>query len=106
MKIEKDNVLTITDQEKYYILENTNYMSTEYFLGVRLDLLGNPIWDSQEILYLENELELEPDLAIYLEIGKEKVSFVEKNSDKEEVLQMLFKEQMKIEGRIKEEIHL
>ena len=99
MKITKDTVFTLTDQEKYLILENTNYMNTEYYLGIRLNSLGNPMWDSQEILYVENELELDPDLEIYLEIGKQKVSFVEKNSVKEDLLRMLFKEQMKMEGR-------
>ena len=99
MKITKDTVFTLTDQEKYLILENTNYMNTEYYLGIRLNSLGNPMWDSQEILYVENELELDPDLEIYLEIGKQKVSFVDKNSVKEDLLRMLFKEQMKMEGR-------
>ncbi len=99
MKITKGTVFTVTDQEKYLILENTNYMNTEYYLGIRLNSLGNPMWDSQEILYVENELELDPELEIYLEIGEQKVCFVDKNSVKEEILLMLFKEQMNMEGR-------
>ena len=99
MKIKKDTVFTVTDQEKYLILEYTNYMKTDYYLGVPLDNQGDPIWDSKEILYMENELELEPDLEIYLEIGAQKVCFVDKNSDNEKLLLMLFKEQMGMEGK-------
>lgn len=95
MTIKKNSIVTISESEKYLIMERTTFMGTEYFLGCLLDSYGNPKPDSNEILYVETEEEYDPDIEDFIVRREEKISFVEDN-ELEELLWMLFEEQREI----------
>ena len=99
MKIKKNAIFKVSDQERYLILENTNYNFRDYYLAIPLDSHGCPQRDDKRILYVESEYELDPEKGFDLGDKKEKICILERKDEREELLMMLFEEQMKMEGR-------